>query len=78
MSMCAWVLFGSFYGVVVIELNLALMIVAFLRMVSFSIPAIRKSVDRSLRDRLLSLPSLVPPSSSLSLLAFYFGCIHFV
>lgn len=33
-------------------------------MVSFSIPAIRKSVDRSLRDHLLSF--------SLSLLAFYY------
>ncbi|KAG7537122.1 Reverse transcriptase zinc-binding domain [Arabidopsis suecica] len=44
--------------------------------VSCSIQDIRKVVDRFLRDRLLSFPA--PDSSSLSLLAFYFGCIPFV
>ncbi|XP_020869947.1 uncharacterized protein LOC9326520 [Arabidopsis lyrata subsp. lyrata] len=44
--------------------------------VSCSIQDIRKAVDRFLGDRLLSFPA--PDSSSLSLLAFYFGCIPFV
>jgi len=43
---------------------------------SCSIPVIRKSIDRSLRDRLLSFPA--PSSSAPFLLAVYFGCIPFV
>lgn len=43
--------------------------------VSSSVTATQAALDRSLRDRLLSLPG--SSSRSPSLLAFYFGCINF-